>query len=96
MSLAVRVLHFARVPHGTAPGPLGQEPVASVLLDEHPEPVGLIVRQFQAWHYLLADGTPSGLVSTLSRPDLEQQIALHYFGPEPVLENTAPVLPLAM
>ena len=96
MSSAVRVLHFARVPASPAPGPRGQEPVASVLLDEHLDPVGLIVRQFQAWHYLLAEGTPSGLVSTLSRPDLEQQIAQHYFGPEPVVENTDPVLPLAM
>ena len=90
------MLLFARVPHGTAPGPRGQEPVARVLLDEQPEPVGLIVRQFQVWHYLLADGTPSGLISTLSRSDLEQQVTRHYFGPEPMVENTDPVLPLAM
>ena len=56
----------------------------------------MIVRQFQVWHYLLADGTPSGLISTLSRSDLEQQVTRHYFGPEPMVENTDPVLPLAM
>ena len=96
MSSAVRVLHFARLPDSQAPGPRGQEPVVSVLLDEQPDPVGLIVRLFQAWHHLLADGTPSGLISTLSRSDLEQQIARYYFGPEPGLEHTDPVLPLAM
>ncbi len=96
MSSTVRVLHFARVPGNPAPGPCGQVLVSRVLLDEDPAPVGTIVHQFQAWHYLLADGAPSGLVSTQSRPDLEQQIARPYFGPEPVSENTAPDLPLAM
>jgi hypothetical protein len=96
MSSAVRVLHFARVPGTPAPGPRGQVMVSRVLLDEDAAPVGTIVHQFHAWHYLLADGAPSGLVSTQSRPDLEQQIARFYFGPEPVGENTAPDLPLAL
>jgi hypothetical protein len=94
MSSAVRVLRFARVPDILPAAPRGQELVAHVLLDE--QHVGQIVQQFQAWHYQLIDGTPSGLVSTLSRQDIEAQIALHYFGPETGLENSVPRLPLAM
>ena len=96
MSSEVRVLRFAHVPDHPAAGPSGQVLVSRVLLDEHPDPVGSIVRQFQAWHYLLADGAPSGLVSTMSRADIEQLVAHHYFGPEPVRESTGPDLPLAM
>jgi hypothetical protein len=70
--------------------------VSRVLLDEHPEPVGQIVRQFEAWHYLLADGSPSGLVSTQSRQEIEAFIARHYFGPENGYEDTKPALSLAM
>jgi hypothetical protein len=94
MSSAVRVLRFARVPDTLPAAPRGQVLVANVLLDE--QPVGQIVQQFHAWHYQLIDGSPSGLVSTLSRQDIEAQIALHYFGPENGLEKSPHRLPLAM
>ena len=96
MSLAVRVLRFARVPADRASALSGPVVVADVLLDEQPAPVGQVVKQFDAWHYLLADGTPSGLVSTQSRQEIEAFIARHYFGPERGFENTKPDLPLAM
>ena len=96
MSSEVRVLRFARVPDNTGPDPRGQVLVSRVLLDENAEPVGQIVRQFEAWHYLLADGSPTGLVSTQSRQEIEAFIARHYFGPEPGFENAKPSLPLAM
>lgn len=88
MSSEVRVLRFAHPPAGLQPAHPGQVLVAQVLLDEHPVPVGQIVRQFEAWHYLLADGTPAGLVSTQSRQEIEAFIARHYFGPENGYEYT--------
>ena len=88
MSSTVRVLRFARVPDNAGPDPRGQVLVSRVLLDEHPEPVGQIVRQFEAWHYLLADGSASGLVSTQSRQEIEAIVARHYFGPEAGFETT--------
>ena len=97
MSSTVRVLRFARPRDPLTSAPRGgQVLVAEVLLDEHPAPVGQIVQQFQAWHYVPADGTPPELVSTLSRQDLEAQIALHFFGPEHGFEKNASGLPLAM
>jgi len=85
----IRVLRFARPAEATATALRGgQTLVADVLLDDVPAPVGRIVQQFEAWHFMSADGTGPSLVSTFSRQDLEAQIARHYFGD--------PVLPLAM
>ena len=95
MSSAVRVLRFARPRGPLASAPRGQVLVAEVLLDEHPAPVGQIMQQFQAWHFMPTDGKASELMSTLSRQDLEAQIALHYFGNEPGFEKKTSALPLA-
>lgn len=96
MSVEVRVLRFTHPPAHLPPALHGQVLVATVLLDEHPAPVGQIVRQFEAWHYLLADGSPAGLVSTQSRQEIEAFIARFYFGPENGYENTKPALSLAV
>jgi hypothetical protein len=83
MSSAVRVIRFARATAGLDPAQPGVEPVADVLLDEQPAPAGRIVRRQQTWHYLLADGSPAGLASEVSRHDLERQIVLYYLGTLP-------------
>ncbi len=92
-----RVLRFARPAEAAAAAFRGgQVLVADVLLDDSPVPVGRIVRQFEAWHYFSADGSSASLVSTVSRQDLETQIARHYFGAEHGLELKSPALPLAI
>ncbi len=84
---------LASAPHGTRQPGAGGRGAASKSIRRRS---GGSMQQFQAPHYLPADGTPSPLVSTLSRQDLEAQIALHYFGNEPGFENKPPALPLAM
>jgi hypothetical protein len=63
------------------------------VLHEQPAPVGHIVAHDRSWHYVLADGAPSGLTSTISRHDLEEQIVQHHFGPPAAAE---PALALAL
>ncbi len=81
MNPRVRVIRFARVtePAGLAAGEL----IAHVLLDEAPTAAGRIIRSSTGWHHRLADNSPSGLVSTLSRQDLERQIVLYHLGSLP-------------
>ena len=94
MNPGVRVIRFARAEDGHRLEPSGPVTVARVLLQEEPNPAGHIVRQDSAWLYLLADGSPSGLSSTLSRQDLEQQIVLFHFGPLPVMQPECAEPPL--
>ncbi|MEO6876279.1 MAG: hypothetical protein ABI222_15800 [Opitutaceae bacterium] len=95
MSWEFRVLRFARVPDGPPSSPEGVVRIANVLIHEPPVPAGSIIMQGGAWHYLLADGSPSGLTSTMSRPDLEQQIVLYHFGVLPAVEGADPAFSLA-
>jgi len=80
VSPGVHVIRFTRVADSRRAGPAGPEFVAGVVLHEQPVPVGHIVAQDRSWRYLLADGAPSGLASTISRQDLEEQIVQHHFG----------------
>jgi len=98
MNPGVRVIRFARAEDGDHLGPQGPVTVTRVLLQEDPTPAGHIVRQEAAWRYLLADGSWSGLSSTLSRQDLEQQIVLFHFGPLPAAEpeEAEPLLQIAV
>ena len=80
----------AAVPHG------GPVVVADVHLDDQPVAAGQIVYQFDAWHYVPAAEPAVNLVSTLSRQDIEAQIARHYLGETHGLELKSPGLPLAM
>jgi hypothetical protein len=87
MSPGVRVIRFTRVEDSRRAGPAGPVFVAGVVLHEQPAPVGHIVAQDRSWRYVFADGTPSGLASTLSRQDLEEQIVQHHFGSATVAES---------
>jgi hypothetical protein len=86
VSPGVRVIRFTRVADSRRAGPAGPVFVAGVVLHEQPVPVGHIVVQDRSWHYVLADGIPCGLTSTISRQDLEEQIVQHHFGPPEAAE----------
>ena len=66
------------------------------VFDDQPVAAGQIVYQFDAWHYVPAAEPAVNLVSTLSRQDIEAQIARHYLGETHGLELKSPGLPLAM
>ena len=71
MTPGIRVIRFARAESANRPG---TGSVARVLLDEQPDSAGQIIQRAQLWEYVLPDGTPSGLTSTLARQDLERQV----------------------
>ena len=98
MSSGVRAIRFARATIVQDPAQPGVLSVADVLLDERPAPAGRIVRRDQTWDYMLADGTRSGLASTVSRQDLERQVVLYYLGTLPGSKSgeTEPPLQLAI
>ncbi len=98
MTPAVRAIRFARVSPAPDPAKPGPRWVADVLLDEHPAPVGRVMQHDQSWTYVLADGTSSGLASTVSRQDLERQVVLYYLGtlPGAKAHEAGPPLPMAM
>lgn len=79
MSPSVRVLRFARICADIA-APTDGELISSVCLDEHPVPVGRIIRAGPQWDYQLAGRPEPILSSALSRQDLERQIVLLHLG----------------
>lgn len=81
MSARVRLIRFGRA-EAVRSCALGEEQATQVFLQGHPAPVGRIVRRGDAWVYLLADETLSGLASTDSRADLEQQVIAYHFRPD--------------
>jgi hypothetical protein len=93
MTPAVRVIRFARVDAAPPPSD-GGSVVARVLLNEHPDAAGHIVRRERMWDYVLADGTASGLSSAESRQDLERQIVLYHLGTVASDEPAIPPVPL--
>ena len=84
MSPGVRVLRFARICADSGV-PTGGELISTVCLDEHPVPVGRILRVGAQWDYHVAGRSGPMLSSALSRQDLERQIVLVHLG-----ELTAP------
>ena len=93
-----RSIRFARTSGSPDSAPAESRPVANVLLDEQPIPVGQIVERGPSWVYVLADGRSSGLTSTESRQDLEWQVVLYHLGTlNGAKADTEPVsLPIAM
>ncbi len=79
MNPRVRVIRFARVtePAGSA----GGEIISQIWLDDSVVAASTIARSAAGWQHQLNDGTATGLVSTLSRQDLERQIVLYHLGP---------------
>lgn len=80
MSARVRIIRFGRA-EAVRSRALGEEQATQVFLQDHPAPVGRIVRRSEVWVYLHADETLSGLTSTDSRADLEQQVIAYHFRP---------------
>lgn len=79
MNPCVRVLRFARI-YADNFVPADGELIANVCLDEHPVPVGRIIRAGARWDYHLAGRPGPILSSALSRQDLERQIVLLHLG----------------
>lgn len=79
MSPVIRVLRFARICADIDASTDG-ELISSVCLDEHPVPVGQIIRAGAPWNYHLAGRPESMLSSAISRQDLERQIVLFHLG----------------
>ena len=98
MSPGVRVIRFTRLADSRGTGPTGPVFVAGVVLHEQPLPVGHIVAQDRSWHYVFADGAPSGLTSKISRQELEEQIVQYHFGLQETAESAhaEPALALAV
>ncbi len=84
MSTAVSIIRFGRAEAGHDESP-GAEVVSQVFLQGLAAANGRIVRQAGEWTYLLADGTSSGLASSVSRTDLEQKIIAFHFDPQGTL-----------
>lgn len=84
MSPLHRSLRF-RLPGSSAPVWPDALLQLEVCVDESPIPAGYIVQLPAAqgapvrWSYVLANGTPTGLQSTLSRREIETQIHDLYF-----------------
>lgn len=81
MNATVSSIRFGRAEAGHCDPP-GTELVSQVFLHGLTAATGRIVRQAGEWTYLLADGTPSGLTSSVSRTDLEQKIIAFHFDPQ--------------
>jgi len=79
MNPCIRVLRFARICADNGV-PTDGELIANVCLDEHPVPVGRIIRDGAQWDYHLAGRPGPILSSALSRQDLERQVVLLHLG----------------
>lgn len=78
MNASVSIIRFGRAEAGRLDAS-GAELVSQVFLHDLAAASGRIVRAAGRWIYLLADGTPSGLASSVSRAELEQQIIVFHF-----------------
>jgi hypothetical protein len=80
VNACVSIIRFGRAEAGCTDAS-GAELVSQVFLHDLAAASGRIVQIAGRWVYLLADGSSSGLASTQSRGDLEQQIIVFHFGP---------------
>lgn len=98
MSPQVRVIRFARPEPAPPNAAHGTILVARVFLDEHPAPVGAIVRCGPEWRYVLGGADSAAIATAVSRQDLEYEVELFHLGglPDAVTAETVGPLPLAV